>query len=95
MTVKEKNRMNQHERIDDFIKFNGSVTKWDDHEMSIGNFNARMCEARRIYPIKRVSVRRTTPNRYGDRPMHYVYYYDKNRVRIAANEEVVKWLDEE
>ena len=55
MTVKEKNRMNQHERIDDFIKFNGSVTKWDDHEMSIGNFNARMCEARRIYPIKRVS----------------------------------------
>lgn len=86
--------LTHHERIDDYIKFNGFVTKMDNQEMSIGNFNARMSEARKIYPIKRVEVRRTTPNRYGDKPHHYIYYYDKNRVRIRDNEEIVKWLDE-
>ena len=86
--------MKQIERIDDFINYKGCVTKWDDHEMSIGNFNARMTEARRVYPIKRVEVKRTTPNRYGDRPMHYVYYYDKARIRLHPDETVVRWLDE-
>lgn len=86
--------MKQIERIDDFINYKGFVTKWDDHEMSIGNFNARMTEARRVYPIKRVEVKRTTPNRYGDRPMHYVYYYDKSRIRLHPDETVVRWLDE-
>ena len=85
--------MTHIERIDDDIKFMGCVTKWDDHKMSIGNFNARMTEARREYPIKRVEVKRTTPNRYGDRPMHYVYYYDKSRVRLRPDETVVRWLD--
>lgn len=86
--------MTHIERIDDFIRYNGYVTKWDDHEMSIGNFNARMTEARRVYPIKRAEVKRTTPNRYGDKPMHYIYYYDKSRVRIRDNEKIVRWLDE-
>lgn len=87
--------MTHIERIDDFIKYTGCVTKWDDHEMSIGNFNARMSEARKVYPIKRVKVKRKTPNRYGDRPTHYVYYYDKDRVKIKNNEEIVRWLDEQ
>lgn len=62
--------------------------------MSIGNFGARMSAARKVYPIKRVKVKRITPNKYGDKPMHYIYYYDKNRVRIRKNEKIVRWLDE-
>jgi hypothetical protein len=87
--------LSQIERIDDFIVFAGCVTKWDDHELSIGNFNARMSEARRVYPIKRAVVKRKTPNRYGDKPIHYVYYYDRDRVIISDNEEVIRWLDED
>ena len=87
--------VNQVERIDDYIKYKGYVTHFDGlYELNIGNFNARMCEARKIYPIKRVDVKKTTPNRYGDIVHYYIYYYDKNRIRFKANEKVVKWLDE-
>lgn len=88
--------MNHIERIDDCIKTRGYVTHFDAiYNLNIGNFNARMSEARKIYPIKRVEVQRTVPNRYGEKPRHYIYYYDRKRVRLKKSEKVVKWLDEE
>ena len=86
--------MTHIERIDDFIKCAGCVTKWDDHKLRIGNFNARMSEARKEYPIKRAIAKRKTPNEDGEKPIHYVYYYDKDRVVISDNEEIIRWIDE-
>ena len=86
--------MKQVERIDDFIKTFGSMTSADHLECSIGNFSARMSEAMNIYPIKRVEVRRKSKNRYGDRPIYFRYYYEKNKCNIKSNEEVLRWLDE-
>lgn len=86
--------MKHIERIDDYIKRYGSATHRElDIDCGIGNPNARITEAKRVYPIKRVAVRRKTPNKYGERPIYYRYYYDKNKVKFR-NEEVVKWLDE-
>lgn len=83
-------------RLDDTIKHYGSITSADSiPKCSIGNFSARMSEAMKMFPIKRVAVRRKTPNRYGDRPIYYRYYYNKQDIKFPRGEEIVKWMDED
>lgn len=86
----------QIDRIDDTIRRLGSITSADSIPFcSISNFSARMSDAMKVYPIKRVEVRRKTPNRYGDRPSYYRYYYKWEDIRFPRGEEIVRWLDEE
>ena len=88
--------MKQIERIDDTIKFFGSMTSADAiPRCGIGNFSARMSDAMKVYPIKRVAVKRKLPNRYGERPIYYRYYYEKDKVVFPKGEDVIKWLDED
>lgn len=88
--------MKQIDRINDYINYYGSITvKEAIDDVGIGSLTKKISEMKQGgLPIKRLAVRRINKNRYGERPKYYRYYYDADRVVLAENEEVVRWIDE-
>jgi hypothetical protein len=71
--------MTQVERIDQYIKEFGSITRLEAfRDLGVGNFGARYSEMKDYYPLK--SVDETSKNRYGETVHYKRYYYDESKL---------------